>query len=65
MIRHDGALRSGGGSGPWLGLFMTAVLAVIAVIVGLSASPARVRQPSEVDLAAPQVPAPAAPAPMR
>ncbi len=64
MIQQGGTVRSGG-SGPWLGLFMTLVLAVIAVIAGLSAIPAPSLEPSQVNLDAPQVPAPAAPTAMR
>ena len=66
MMRQDGATRSGRGSGPWLGLFMTFVLAVIGVITTLSLLPTPVLQPPPVDLATPQAaPAPAAPTPMR
>ncbi len=64
MIQQGGTIRSRG-SGPWLGLFMTAVLAVIAVIAGLSAIPGRTLDPIQVSLDAPQILAPAAPSAMR
>jgi hypothetical protein len=62
---QDGTVRSAGASGPWLGLFVTLALAVVVVIATLSALPTPVLQRPEVDLAAPQISAPAAPAPMR
>ncbi len=64
MIQQGGSIRSGG-SGPWLGLFMTAVLAVIVVIASLSAVPAPTLGSPQVSLEAPQVLAPAAPSAMR
>ncbi len=64
MIQHGRSIRSRS-SGPWLGLFMTLVLAIIAVITGLSAIPLRTLDPIQVSLDAPLVPAPAAPSAMR
>ncbi len=64
MMRHDGATRSGG-SAPWLGLFLTFVLAVIGVIAGLSTIGRPVLEPTQINFEAPQVPAPAAPTAMR
>jgi hypothetical protein len=62
---QDGAARPRSGSGPWLGLFMTLVLAVIGVITTLSVLPQPLLQKPELDLSAPQVLAPSAPTPMR
>lgn len=64
MIQHGGTIRSRG-SGPWLGLFMTAVLVVIAVIAGLTLVPGPTLESPQVLMDAPQIPAPAAPSAMR
>ncbi|HEY5412615.1 MAG TPA: hypothetical protein VIJ94_17995 [Caulobacteraceae bacterium] len=60
-MRQDGIIGSAARSGPWLGLFIGAAMAVIGVIAVLSYGPGRPLQPSQVDLTAPQSPAPAAP----
>jgi hypothetical protein len=62
---QDGAARPRNGSGAWLGLFMTLVLAVIATITTLSVLPPPLLQKPELDLSAPQILAPGAPTPMR
>ena len=64
MIQHGRSIRSRS-SGPWLALFMTLVLAIIAFIIGLSAIPGRTLDPIQVSLDPPQILAPAAPSAMR
>jgi hypothetical protein len=62
---QDGAARPRSGPRPWLGLYMTLVLAVIGVIAALSLLPQPLLVKPEIDLSAPQILAPAAPTPMR
>lgn len=64
-MRRDGVSRPRVGSGPWLNLFIGAVMVVICAIAVLSWGPVRLPQSLQPDLSAPQVPAPAAPSAMR
>jgi len=64
-MRRDGETRPDSGAGPWFGLLIGVSAAVVVAIVMLSFGPARRLHPSEVDLSAPQVLAPAAPSAMR
>ncbi len=57
-------MRPRNGSGPWLNLFIVASLAVVAVIAALSYAPATLAPRQQIDLTAPQIPAPAAPSAM-
>jgi hypothetical protein len=62
---QNGARRVDARQGPWLGLLVCLVLAVVCAIAALSWSPVRPLESLQPDLTAPHAPAPAAPSAMR